>query len=80
MEKKPHLCKVFKCTKINKTAAKPIINALLKFIKMRTKYFKYQNILWRWANLQPPFRYWSYNFTKLKAIKTIIENRKVKIK
>ena len=71
MVKKQNFYKLFQCTKIIKTSAKPIINALFKFYKkMRTKYFKYQNILWRWANLKPPFRYWSYNFTKLKAINT----------
>ena len=74
MVKKQNFYKLFQCTKITKTAAKPIINALLKFIKMRTKYLKekkFQNILWKWANLQPPFRYWSYKFTKLKTIKKI---------
>ena len=52
MEKKPHLCKVFKCTKINKTAAKPIINALLKFYKKRelnilnTKIYCGDGLIW----------------------------------
>ena len=76
MVKKQNFYKLFQCTKIIKTAAKPIINALLKFIKMRTKYFKYQYILWRWANLQPPFRYSFYNFTKPIVIKTIIKIEK----
>ena len=44
MVEKPHLYKIFKYYEMNKTAAKPIINALLKFIKMRTKYFKNSKI------------------------------------